>query len=275
MSGKPLISVVMPAHNSKKYLASAIESVLNQTFKNFELIIVNDASTDGTLRIIKQFAKKDSRIKIINNKKRLDIAGSLNKGVEKAKASLIARMDADDISLQERLELQYGLIGSSKRIAAVGADIIIMDSLGKDIDTRTYPESSKSLKACMFKYSPFAHPVVMFRKEVFEKVGEYDPKYSPTEDLDLWFRMGRKYEFASVPKLLLRYRLSEKSSSHSILKRVEVLVFKIRIKAVLEYGYKPNAFDIIYNILQFLTLWITPVKYRVKIYNLLRNNNII
>ena len=184
-------------------------------------------------------------------------------------------MDADDISLPERLESQYKLISSSKRIAAVGANIVVMDAGEKDIATRTYHETSKELKACLFKYSPFAHPVVMFRKKIFEEVGGYNPKYSPTEDLDLWFRMGMKHEFRSVPKLLLRYRLSEKSSSHSIIRDLEILVFKIRWDAVTKYGYRPGAFDIFYNLLQFLTLWITPASHRIKIYNLLRNNNII
>ena len=272
---KPLISVVMPAHNSQKYITSAIESILTQTFKKFELIIVNDASTDATLRIIKTFAKKDPRVRFISNKKRLDIAGSLNKGIAEARAEIIARMDADDISLPNRLDAQYRLFKISRKIAAVGANIVVMDSQEKDIATRNYPERSKDLKACLFKYSPFAHPVVMFRKKIFEEVGGYDPKYSPTEDLDLWFKMGMKHEFKSVPQLLLRYRLSETSSSHSLMRRLEILVFKIRIKAIIKYGYRPNLFDVIYNILQFVTLWITPWKYRIKIYNLLRNNDII
>lgn len=275
MTAKPLISVVMPAYNAQKYLSIAIESILNQTFKEFELIIINDASSDKTLSIIKSFAKKDSRVKIINNDTRLDIAGSLNKGISAASSEIIARMDADDISLPNRLEVQYKLINDSKRIAAVGANIVVMDPQEKDISARSYPEKSKDLKKCFFKYSPFAHPVVMFRKKFFDEVGGYDPKYSPTEDLDLWFRMGMKHEFKSVPQLLLRYRLSESSSSHSIIRNLEMLVFRIRIKAIVKYGYRPNIFDIIYNLMQFLTLWITPSIYRIKIYNLLRNNNII
>src|SRR3989338_10028386 len=211
---KPLISVVMPAHNVQKYIGSSIESVLNQSFKKLELIIVNDASSDKTLDIIRSFAKKDSRIKVVNNDTILNIARSLNKGISLASSNIIARMDADDIALPNRLELQYKLINSSKNIAVVGSDIVIINSVGNEIGLRKYPESSGELKNCLFKYSPFAHPVVMFRKNVFEEVGGYNPKYSPTEYLDLWFRMGMNYEFKSIPKLLLRYRLNEKSSSH-------------------------------------------------------------
>ena len=275
IKNKPLVSVVMPAHNAQKYISGAIESILNQTFKKFELIIVNDCSKDKTLEIIKYFSKKDPRIKIVNNDKRLDIAGSLNKGISKASSNIIVRMDADDISLPNRLELQYKLIESSKNIAAVGANIMLMDSEGKEIGSRRYPHSSKDLKSCLFRYSSFAHPVVVFRKDIFDQVGGYDPKFSPTEDLDLWFRLGRKYKFGSIPETLLKYRLYEKSSSHKSLKDVEILVFKIRLNAIIKHGFRPSLYDIIYNLFQFITLWFTPAEYRIKIYNLLRNNNII
>lgn len=272
---KPLISVIMPVYNAQKYIGSAIESILNQTLKDFELIIINDYSTDKTLNIIKSFSKKDSRIKIINNNKRLNIARTLNKGISSAKSNIIARMDADDIAFPDRLELQHKLINSSKNIAVVGANVVIMNTAGNQIAIRSYPDSSGELKKCLFKYSPFAHPVVMFRKNMFEEVGGYNPKYSPTEDLDLWFRLGSKYEFKSVPEPLLKYRIYEKSSSHKAIKDLEILVFKIRFDAILKYGYRPNLYDIIYNLFQFITLWFTPAKYRIKIYNLLRNNNLI
>lgn len=272
---KPLISIVMPAYNAQKYISVAIESILNQTFKKFELIVINDCSKDKTLDIIKFFSKKDSRVKLVNNDSRLYIADSLNKGISFAESNIIARMDADDISFPNRLELQFKLINSSKNIAAIGTNIVLIDKVGKEIATRRYPQSSKELRNCLFRYSPFAHPVVMFRKNMFEEVGGYNPKYSPTEDLDLWFRLGSKYDFKSIPEILLKYRLDEKSSSHTALRDVEVLVFKIRFDAIIKYGYRPSLYDAIYNLLQFITLWITPSEYRIKIYNLLRNKDLI
>ena len=272
---KPLISVVMPAHNVQKYINSAIESVLNQSFKKLELIIVNDASTDKTLDIIRSFAKKDSRIKVVNNDTILNIARSLNKGISLASSNIIARMDADDIALPNRLELQYKLINSSKNIAVVGSDIVIIDPVGNKIGLRKYPESSGELKNCLFKYSPFAHPVVMFKKDMFEEVGGYNPKYSPTEDLDLWFRLGRKHQFKSIRQTLLKYRVHEKSSSHSMIKDLEILVFKIRFDAISKYGYRPNLYDIIYNLFEFIIIWFTPEKIRISVYNILRNNGVI
>jgi glycosyltransferase involved in cell wall biosynthesis len=272
---KPLISVVMPAYNAQKYIRRAVESILHQTFKRFEFIIINDASTDKTLQIIKLLSKKDSRIKIVNNDTRLNIATSLNRGISFARSNIIARMDADDIAVPHRLERQYDCITKSENIAVAGADILIIDTSGNHIATRRYPESSGELKKCLLRYSPFAHPVVMFKKNFFDEAGKYNPKYSPTEDLDLWFRLGRKYEFVSVPEQLLKYRVYKESSSHSALKNLELLVFKIRLQAIRKYGYRPGLYDIIYNILQFLTLWCTSANCRIKIYNVLRNNDLI
>lgn len=272
---KPLISVVMPARNAQKYITSAIESILHQTFKRFELIIVNDSSTDKTREIIESFSKRDPRVKLIHNEKRLNIASSLNKGIQQASANIIARMDTDDIAFSNRLELQHKLISKSKNVAVVGANIMIINAAGDQTGIRKYPNSSKELKDCFFKYSPFAHPVVCFRKNMFEEVGGYDPKYSPTEDLDLWFRLGSKYEFGSIPEILLKYRIYEKSSSHRVIKELELLVFKIRFDAIMKYGYRPGIYDILYNVLQFATLWVTPAKYRIGIYNLLRNKGLI
>lgn len=275
MKNEPLISVVMPAYNAQRFITQAIDSILSQTFKNFELIIVNDCSTDNTINIVRSFVRKDARVKIINNKNRLNIAASLNKGISKASSNIIARMDADDISLPNRLELQFKLINSSKNIAVVGADIIVMDVDERELIIRNYPNSNENLKACLFKYSPFAHPVVCFKKNVIDSVGGYNPLYSPTEDLDLWFRLGSRYKFASIKKPLLKYRLYDNSTSHHSLKDLEILVFKIRFNAIRKYGYRPSLSDLIYNLLQFVTLWFTPDKYRAKIYNFLRNNSFI
>ena len=272
---RPLISVVMPAYNVQDYIGRAIESILNQTLKDFELIIINDASTDKTLSIIKEYSKRDSRIRIINNKRNLQIAESLNKAIRTARSNIIARMDADDFSFPNRLEIQYELLNSNQEIAIVGADMIVVNQKGGEIFERKYPASSIELKKIMFKYSPFAHPVVMFRKDVFEKFGGYNRDLVPCEDIDLWFKIGSEYKFASVPMPLLKYTLITKSSNRKKLRNLEVLNFKIRLNAIKKYGYKPNIYDLLYNFLQFITLWVMPNELRVLVYNFLRSNKLI
>lgn len=275
MKDKPLVSVIIPIYNAQDYIAEAIESVLSQTLKDFELILVNDASTDDTLSIANSFKKKDKRIRVINNKKNLQMAESLNLGIREAKADLIARMDQDDISLSERLETQYNFLKTHPDVAIVGNDISIIDEKGKTIGKRTYPTTSSGLKYIMFRYSPFAHPTVMFRKLAYQKVKGYDPKTYPCDDIDFWFRLGKKYEFGSIPRILFKYRLTISSSSHNNVLKTEIMGFKIKIRAIKTYGYKPTLFDIIYNIMQFITAWLMPTRQRILLYNLLRGRKII
>lgn len=264
----------MPVYNAESYLKDSIASILSQSLQNFELLIIDNDSTDNSMSIIKLF-KKDARVKVLRYSSSHNIADVLNFGIKHSSAEIIARMDADDVSYKERLEKQYRLISQSEKIAVVGANIGIIDKQGVKISERTYPSSSVELKRCLFRYSPFAHPVVMFRKKAVDFVGGYNPKYSPTEDLDLWFRLGRYFEFCSVPEVLLDYRVYQHSSSHKILRDLEKLVFEIRMAGLLKYGYKPSFYDVVYNFLQFFTLWFMPPVLRIALYNFLRNKNLI
>ncbi|MBI2596890.1 glycosyltransferase [Candidatus Daviesbacteria bacterium] len=272
---KPLITVLMPAYNMELHIDQAIESILDQTFHNFELIIIDDASSDKTRNIIKAYMKKDARIKMIINKKNLKLAGSLNEGIEKAKTQIIARMDPDDISDPERLITQFKFLKEHPRVAIVGTNIQIINNEGKIISKREYPTTSAELKKIMFRYSPFAHPAIMFRKNIFEEFGGYDETMKVCEDIDLWFKIGSKYEFANIPKILLTYRLLSTSGTHSNLKTVEILGFKIKFNAIYKYHYKPSIYDILYNLLEFISLWFIPDKIRIWSYNFLRSRKLI
>ena len=271
----PLVSVVMSVYNAEAYVNRAIESILSQTLTNFELIIINDASSDKTLALVRSYMRKDKRIRLINNYRNLKVAHSLNKGVSLAKTDLIARMDSDDIALPKRLETQFEFMQSHPDVVIVGTYIRIIDENQKVVSKRTYPSKSDDLKRIMLRYSPFAHPTVMFRKKVFEEFGGYNPKMVPCEDIDFWFKAGVKYDFANIPKALLKYTLSTSSGSHYNLRYTELLGFKIKINAIKNLGYRPNIYDIGYNLLQFLTLWIMPTNTRIKLYNALRSHGLI
>lgn len=271
----PLVSVIMPVYNAERYLTEAINSILSQTLKNFEFILINDASTDKTLQMIHKFQKKDKRIRIINNKKNLQMAESLNLAINQAKSDFIARMDQDDISLPDRLKVQYAFMQSHPYVVMVGNNVLIIDEMGQVVSKRTYPITSLGLKKIMFRYSPFAHPTVMFRKDAIQRLGGYSPEKHPCSDIDLWFRLGKDYEFASIPRFLFKYRLSFSSGSHHNLKLTEITGIKIKIDAIKKYGYKPSLYDIIYNILQFATMWFMPFRARIRLYNILRSRNLI
>ena len=272
---EPFVSVVMPLFNAEGTVKKAIESILNQTLKNFELVIVNDASKDKTLSLVRSYMQKDSRIKLINNKHNLKIATSLNIGVATASADTIARMDGDDTSHPERLRLQYLFLKKHPDVAIVGSNISIVDKKGKEVWKRVYPTNSKDSKKVMFKYSPFAHPTVMFRKKVFEESGGYNPKMVPCEDIDLWFRIGAKYDFGNIPKTLLKYNLSDISGGQYDIRKTELLGFKIKMNAIKKLGFIPSFYDIAYNLLEFISLWLMPGDLRVRLYNTLRSHRLI
>lgn len=275
MNKKPLVSVVMSVFNDDKYVRRAIDSILNQTLRNIEFIIINDASKDNSLKTIQSYVREDRRVRLINNPHELKLAPSLNLGVSQAKSDLIARMDPDDISLPERLELQYDYLKKNPLVAVLGTNLSIVDENKKEIWVRDYPTTSLDIKKTMLRYAPFAHPSVMIRKKVFEEFGGYDPNMKLCEDTDFWFKIGTKYEFGNIPKRLVQYTLSKKSGTHRNIRQTELLGFKIKLNAIIKYGYRPSLYDIVYNILQFLTLWVMPTGLRIRLYNEVRSRGLI
>ncbi len=271
MSKNPLISVVMPVYNSEKYIGEAIESVLQQSFRNFEFIIVDDASTDTGTKIIKKYAHKDKRIKILYNKKNLGIAETRNKGILKAKGKYIATQDSDDISTPNRFETQFKYLEKNPKVGVVGSYIKIFSKDKKSTSIRKYPEKDKDLRKIIFFVCPIAQPTSMIRREVFEKVGLYDKKYPPAEDLDLWFRIGTEYELANIPKVLLRYRESLFSATNSKTRLMEKLSLKIRFKNWKnpKYHFSPKAF--LYNSLHLLSLFLIPSKIKILLFQKIRD----
>ncbi|MFC1646682.1 glycosyltransferase [Patescibacteria group bacterium] len=272
---KPLISVIMPAYNCGKYIDRSIKSILNQSFHRFELIIIDDHSSDSTYKISRKYSKIDPRIKLFRNVKTMQVAYSLQKGLHESKCGLVARMDADDYSYPQRLEKQYRVLMKNPKVAIVGADMEIVNEEGKKIFVRKYPKSDSELKAMLFRYSPFAHPVVMFRKKAVMEFGGYDLSMVPCEDIDLWFKLGSKYRFASIGQILLVYTFRHGSNSSKKLRSLELLGLKIKLNAIKKYDYRPSFFDILYNILEYASLFVMPGNFRIKLYNTLRSRNMI
>lgn len=227
----PKISVVMPVYNGERYLAEAIESILNQTFRDYEFIIVYDKSKDNSLQIIKSYIMKDNRIKLIE----LDNKGlvySLNTGVDLARGKYIARMDADDISLPERFEVQYNYLEDNPDVDILGAYIEVFgeDEVNKLSMEKRFNEeiNENNLYPKLVNGCPIAHPSVMMRSE-FAKEKRYNVDYSKMEDYELWVRAYKKgYTIRNVDKVLLRYRLHNDSKSYS--EKEELFKYNIEFK---------------------------------------------
>lgn len=207
----PPITVLMPAFNSGPYLEAAIKSILTQTYINFELLIINDGSTDDTPKILNRYRKLDARIKLVNHPHRLGLVKTLNQGLKLASGTYIARMDADDISLPTRLSQQLKYLHINPKIAIVGSNVRVINATGKQIGTWYYPAFSKCLKWYMLFKCPFAHPSVMYVKKAILKLGGYPSNCPHCEDHALWLKVMCHYQGANVQKSLLLYRSHPRS----------------------------------------------------------------
>lgn len=205
----PKISVIMPLYNGEKYLKEAIDSILNQTYTDFELLLINDASKDDTERIVRSY--NDDRIVYIKNEINLGLINTLNKGLELAKGKFIARMDQDDISLPERFEKQIDILEKNPEIGVCGTWFtpLINGISGKTIQ---HPEHSESIKISLLAYCALGHPTIMLRKKFISNL-RYDPDYQAAEDYEFWTRLSRIGKLYNIQESLLQYRFHETNMS--------------------------------------------------------------
>ncbi len=206
----PKVSVVMSVYNGEKYLKEAIDSILNQTFKGFEFIIINDGSTDKTRKILEFYT--DPRIRLINQAN-MGLAKSLNRGLKIARGEYIARMDADDISLPERLEKEVKLLDNHKDVGLVGIFPMKMDESGRNVGLYKTKTKNEDLREVLWRGDLLCHGSVMFRKECVDKVGFYRKKLKFAEDYDLWFRIAEFFGITNIEEPLYKYRINPDSIS--------------------------------------------------------------
>lgn len=207
----PEITVLMTVYNEEKYVKEAIISILNQSFTNFEFLIINDGSIDQSLNIITKFS--DKRIKIINQEN-IGLAKSLNYGITLSKGKFIARQDADDISHPERLEKQIQLFHQNDELGLVGTNSIIMTEEKMECHRTKFPTSNKQLKKILRSKNfenPFIHGSVVFRKNIALNVGMYREYFKQSQDLDLWLRMSEISDVENLPDYLYSWRLRNNS----------------------------------------------------------------
>lgn len=226
----PEISVIMSVYNGETYLKEAIESVINQTFKNWEFIIINDCSTDSTAEILADFASKDERIKVYPNEVNLKLPASLNRAISLSQGKYIMRMDADDICLPDRFYKQYTFMEensdtvlSSCRFMTVKNGVYMSGGAGGRCD-------NQAVRALLLVGNPILHPGIIARAEVMKELN-YDTTLTCTEDLELWTRMVIKnYKIEILPECLMIYRLHDKQITSTTLEKQHTEVLKIQQK---------------------------------------------
>lgn len=191
----------MPVHNALPFLDQSIRSILKQTLTDFEFVILDDASTDGSTELLREWSGRDQRIKLHESKNRLGLSGSSNVVVSKARAQIVARMDADDIAHPDRLRRQWNIIESHPDVAVIGTLCNGIDASGREVRPR-----DRWRLVRRSPYVPFPHGSAMFRREVFNEVGGYDEAAAGKEDQDLFTRMATRGRVVTLPDILYSYR---------------------------------------------------------------------
>jgi glycosyltransferase involved in cell wall biosynthesis len=243
MKNQPLVSVILPTRNRQEYIGRAVESVLLQTYKNIELIIVNDASTDKTNEIISEFSIKDKRIIVLTNEINLGLVKNLNKGALRASGKYIARLDDDDFWCYERkIEKQVDFLEENTDYVLVGGGAIMVNQVGKEVVKYLLPEKDEDIRKTILVHNPFAHVTVLFRRNAWEKLGGYDESFDGMEDWDLWLRMGKLGKFYNIQDFFVKYLGHQRGNLSHVEKKynkMECLKLNVRLRKKYRKGY-PN-----------------------------------
>lgn len=264
----------MPVYNAGNFLCEAIESILNQTYQNFELIIVNDASTDGSAKIIREYIRNyPKKIKAIHLKKNINGGGDAagNVGFALAKGGYVARMDSDDVADPSRLEKQVKYLQTHKRVDVLGSCAEVINIKGEVTGEKNVPLTHKAILQEFFTFHPMIHPTVMVRRSSIIGSVLYSQELPSNNDYLTFFKLimnGKR--FANLPDKLLSYRLHGTNDSLLKLKRNFVNSLRTRQIAVTQLGYKPSIFAVLKLISQCIVVFALPERVAVEIYLLVR-----
>ncbi len=234
---EPCVSVCLRVYNGERYVAEAIRSVLAQTMRDFELVIVDDGSTDGTARILASF--DDDRLRVL----RVEHGGlsvATARSIAAARGRYLAIMDADDICERDRLARQLEIFEANEDVVVVGSDMTVVDADGATVGVRRYPRTDARIRSAMVVYNPFGHPTVMYRTSALRACGSYTTRFSTVEDYDLYFRVLRLGTGRNVAAPLVRYRIHPGSVKASKTKRQLGETIALRRIATREYGWPWN-----------------------------------
>lgn len=201
-----IVSVILPVYNGAAFLEQAVESILSQTYRNFELLAIDDGSTDDSLAILNRFAAMDERVRVISRPNK-GLTATLNEGLTLAKGTYIARMDADDIAYPTRFEAQVAHLDTHPDVVVVGGQVSLMDGAGRSLGALPLPCDHVTIDQRHMKgVVVVCHPAVMMRASAARAIDGYDEKYEAAEDFDLWLRLAETGQIANLDCQVLHYR---------------------------------------------------------------------
>jgi glycosyltransferase involved in cell wall biosynthesis len=218
VTSSPAISVLMPVRNAAATLPAALESILNQTFGDFELLAIDDASSDGSGDLLREYAARDARLSLHCNSNRQGVSLSLNDAIERARGRFIARMDADDLSTPDRFARQIAFLEAHLEIGVLGTQARVIDADGSPLPrwTPVLPVEHDLLAWRLLETTPLVHPSVMIRRELFDSGARYDESIERGQDMELWTRLVASTRFANTSETLLDYRVEESTYSRKL-----------------------------------------------------------
>ena len=209
----PTVSALMPVYNAEPYLAEAVESILGQTFADFEFLVVNDGSTDRSGAILERYAARDRRIRL-TSRPNTGYTVALNQLLDLASGEFVARMDADDVALPQRLERQVDYLRAHRDVVCVGSAVQFIDGAGRFLRNAHPGMDHEAIQQrALAGDCPLNHPSIMMRRAAVQAVGGYHPEFEPAEDLDLWLRLGEVGRLTNLPEVLMKYRQHARSFS--------------------------------------------------------------
>lgn len=269
-SKKPLVSVIMPVYNAGKFVDKAITSILRQTYNNLEIIVVDDGSTDDSLKILNKYAKADKRVKIIALDKNCGPSYASNLAIKKASGVYLARMDADDISLPRRLDKQVKFLQEHPEVAILGGQCKLIDKKGKLIGKKTFPVRNNEIVKSLFSRNPIQHPACMINlRKLSKNAMLHDGKSVLAHDLETVFLASRYGNLANLKDFVLKYRQYPESFSLTNPKKTFIATLKVRLQAVVKYAYRPTIKGILATVAQAIFVavvpkaWIYPIYFRL------------
>jgi hypothetical protein len=206
MAAPPLVSVVVAVFDGDKYIADALDSVLGQSFGDFECIVINDGSTDNTAGILQDYAQRDDRLVVVHQENR-GLVAALNRGCQGVRGQYIARLDADDISVPDRFAKQVDFLARHPAVAVLGGALKLITPTGVSFYEWQCPLDDRQIKDALQRGNCMRHSAIMMRKDAFEATGGYRRAFLHAEDYDLWLRMAERFKMANLPDVLVRCRV--------------------------------------------------------------------
>jgi glycosyltransferase involved in cell wall biosynthesis len=264
MTSTPTVSILVLSQDHRRFLAEAIESAVAQSWPDWELLLVDNRSSDGSWDLIRQYAGVEPRIKPALLDSRLSIPAAMNEGLRLASGRYVAPMDSDDAWLPERLERQVRFLEEpqNRDVGVCGNNCLLMDGGGHVFSTKEYPLSHEACVRAFWFRNPICHSAALIRTECFERLGAYDGSFDLVQDLELWLRLGRHYRLANLSEYLTRIRISASNGSLRFHRQMIARTLRARRLAIREYGYTPGPGAYAAMAATWLAQWLPPKQVR-------------